>query len=166
MKVKEVLDAIKTVVDFIEVSNKINEILEKFSVLGIDLENINPYDFSSLMKLASIQSTELDLTKEDIEEIEKELNEFLEMDLDKVRESLTKIQRYIGTYSSFKLKAKSFSRVASSSNKDINSLAQMFGLKLPKSKRGDEEDFELSEVEEFNEEEIKKVVEEFKKSKK
>jgi len=151
--IADLLDAVDKINKFVKFGERVGRIIGQLASCGIDISKINPYDINSLIAMAvRLRSQGYNVTDVDIEELREEFKEILEMDLDEINKANRTIRRFISTYKSASSTLSIVNRTVGAGLEQMQALAQLFGLKMPK-----EEVEEVEEIEELEEEEIEEL---------
>ena len=154
----DLLDAIDTINKFVNFGDRVAKVLSALSRAGVDVSRINPYDFGSLLQLSMAMRNNPEFEEIDVELLKEEFKEILELDIDDVRRKLSVITRFITVYSQANRTMQRVSRTMGASLDQLNTLANLFGLKLPTASQSKEaEEEEKVEIKEMNDEEIKEL---------
>ena len=160
--IADLLDAVDKINKFVKFGERVGRIIGQLASCGIDISRINPYDINSLIAMAvRLRSQGYNVEDIDIEELREEFREILEMDLDEINKANRTIRRFISTYKSASSTLSIVNRTVGAGLEQMQALAQLFGLKMPK-----EEKEELEEIEELEDEEIEELREAIKQFKK
>lgn len=160
VKLSEVLNAIRVIKRYIDVRDKINELLVALASAGIDVSRVNfnnPMSLISVLSKARQQGVDVD-----VETIFEEIEEGYDVSLDEVDEAVRVLKRFAMTSRSVDGTLKVFSRMTKTSISDLNAFAQMFGLKVPTQKSSEVVE-EVEEEDELSEEDIEDLREIVKK---
>jgi len=160
VRLSEVLNAIRVVKRYIDVRDKINELLVALASAGIDVSRVNfnnPMSLISVLSKARQQGVDVD-----VETIFEELEEGFDVSLDEVDEAVKVLKRFAVTSRNVDGTLRVFSRMTKTSVNDLNAFAQMFGLKVPTQKSGETVE-EIEEEEELSEEDVRDMKEIIKK---
>jgi len=154
----DLLDAIDTINKFVNFGERVAKTLSALSRAGVDISRINPYDFGSLLQLSMAMKSNPEFEEIDVELLKEEFKEILELDLNDVRNKLSVIQRFMNIYSQANRTMQRVNRTMGVSLDQLNTLANLFGLKLPTAQqsRGTKEEEEI-EIEEMTDDEIKEL---------
>ena len=160
VKLSEVLNAIRVVKRYIDVRDKINELLVALASAGIDVSRVNfnnPMSLISVLSKARQQGVDVD-----VETIFEELEEGFDVSLDEVDEAVKTLKRFALTSRNVDGTLRLFRNFAKTSVNDLNAFAQMFGLKVPTQKNAEAIE-EVEEEEELSEEDVRDMKEIIKK---
>ena len=156
VKLSEVLNAIRVIKRYIDIREKINELLVALASAGIDVSRVN---FNNPMSLISVLSKARQHGVDvDIDTIIEEIEEGFDVSLNEVEEAVRVLRMFAVTSRSVDSTLRLFSQTAKTSVDDLNVVAKMFGLKVPTMK-GSESGEEEEEEEELTEEDIKDMKE-------
>jgi len=160
--IADLLDAVDKINKFVKFGERVGRIIGQLASCGIDISKINPYDINSLIAMAvRLRSQGYNVTDVDIEELREEFREILEMDLDEINKANRTIRRFISTYKSASSTLSVVNRTVGAGLEQMQALAQLFGLKMPKEEVEEEE--EIEELEEEELEELKEAIKAFRK---
>jgi len=160
--IADLLDAVDKINKFVKFGERVGRIIGQLASCGIDISKINPYDINSLIAMAvRLRSQGYNVTDVDIEELREESKEILEMDLDEINKANRTIRRFISTYKSASSTLSVVNRTVGAGLEQMQALAQLFGLKMPKEEVEEEE--EIEELEEEELEELKEAIKAFRK---
>lgn len=151
VRLSEVLNAIRVIKRYIDVRDKINEMLMALASAGIDVSRVNfnnPMSLISVLSKARQQGVDVD-----IETIFEEIEEGYDVSLDEVDEAVKVLKKFAAVSRSVDSTLRVFGRSTKTSVNDLNAFAQMFGLKVP-TQKGSEVVEEVEEEEELSEEDI------------
>jgi len=156
VRLSEVLNAIRVIKRYIDVRERINELLVALASAGIDVSRVN---FNNPMSLISVLSKARQHGVDvDVETIFEELEEGFDVSLDEVDEAVKTLKRFALTSRNVDGTLRLFKSFAKTSVNDLNAFAQMFGLKVP-TQRNTEAVEEVEEEEELSEEDVRDMKE-------
>ena len=158
----DLLDAIDTINKFVNFGDRVAKVLSALSRAGVDVSRINPYDFGSLLQLSMAMRNNPEFEEIDVELLKEEFKEILELDIDDVRRKLSVITRFITVYSQANRTMQRVSRTMGASLDQLNTLANLFGLKLPTASQPEEEKIEIEEMSSEEIKELEDVIRKFK----
>lgn len=167
---RDLIEAMRTINKFVQFGEKVGELMRTLYRAGVDIRRINPYDISSLIQLARSTDIGEEFDEEKLEELISEFEDIIDTPISEIENSLRIMSKYMQVMKSAERQLKRVTERMGMRMDEINALAEMFGIKLPhRSKQTVEElDYEEDYVEGMTEEEVeelKKIIEDFKKSK-
>lgn len=166
VKLSEVLNAIRVIKRYLDVKEKISELLISLASAGVDISRVNfnnPMSLISVLNMAKNRGVDVD-----IDTLLEEIDESYDITIDEVNEAVRVLRVFAQTSSAVDSTLRVFGRNAKASARDIESIAAMFGLKTPSSKLKEEEpevEEEINDEEKLSEEDledIKTIVQKFK----
>ena len=159
--IADLLDAVDKINKFVKFGERVGRIIGQLASAGIDVSRINPYVINSLISIAvRLRSQGYNVENLDVESLREEFREILEMDLDEINKANRTIRRFISTYKSASSTLSVVNRTVGAGLEQMQALAQLFGLKMPKEEKVEEEEIEELEDEEI--EELKEAIRQFK----
>jgi len=153
---KDLIDALK----FIQRVNRFNEnvmtLIRSLNRVGIDVNRLNPNNFSDILKLSMQLRSEGFIEDIDLEQIEKDFEDLMNHSIDDIQKYTNIIDRFLSYVTRSSRVIERYNKLLGSSTKELGMLANMFGLSLPTSKEVTE-DITITDTEELTEEEKKKL---------
>jgi len=170
--VRDFLEALERIHKFVTFGERVSNVIQALSRAGLDVGNVNPNDFGSLIRLAgSLKSQGYDIDESDIISLREEFEEILDMNIDEIYEATNVIRRFSSMFKRASSCIKDASRQLPTNPEAVNNLFALFGLQ-PKirTKAIEEVEKEIEEEEEveLDEElksEFKEIAEKYRKIK-
>jgi len=161
--IADLLDAVDKINKFVKFGERVGRIIGQLASCGIDVSRINPYDINSLISIAvRLRSQGYNVENLDVEELREEFREILEMDLDEINKANRTIRRFISTYKSASSTLSVVNRTVGAGLDQMQALAQLFGLKVGREEKVEEEVEEVEELEDEEIEELREAIRQFK----
>jgi len=162
--IADLLDAVDKINKFVKFGERVGRIIGQLASCGIDISKINPYDINSLIAMAvRLRSQGYNVENLDVESLREEFREILEMDLDEINKANRTIRRFISTYKSASSTLSIVNRTVGAGLDQMQALAQLFGLKMPREEKvGELDEEEIEELEDEEIEELKEAIRQFK----
>ena len=159
IKLSEVLNAIRVIKRYVDIKEKINELLAGLASAGVDITKVNFNNPMSLVAaLSKARQRGVDI---DIDTVFEEVEEGFDVTLEEVDEAVKVLSRFAMVSRRVDNALRVFSRSAKTSVDDLEAMARMLGLKVPSSSTEVVEEKE----EEFTEEDIRDMKEVIRKYK-
>ena len=162
--IADLLDAVDKINKFVKFGERVGRIIGQLASCGIDISKINPYDINSLIAMAvRLRSQGYNVENLDVESLREEFREILELDLDEINKANRTIRRFISTYKSASSTLSIVNRTVGAGLDQMQALAQLFGLKMPREEKvGELDEEEIEELEDEEIEELKEAIRQFK----
>lgn len=155
VRLSEVVNAIRTIKAFVDFRDKVNELLIYMASAGIDISKVNFNNPMSLMKAFSVmRKSNVDV---DIETIFDELGSADEITFEEVENAVRVLTRYATVSGKIDSMLSRFSRDSRMGAGDVESLAEMFGLKVGSRSGGQVEESEDDVDVELTDEDIEEI---------
>jgi len=156
--VRDFLEALEKIHKFVTFGERVSNVMQVLSRAGLDVGNVNPTDFSSLIRLASsLRNQGYDIDESDIVALREEFEEILDMDIEEINRATNVIRKFSSMFRRASYCIRDASRQLPTNPEAINNLFALFGLQ-PKIRTKTTEEIE----EEMEEEEETEISEELK----
>ena len=162
--IRDLLEAVNTIRKFVEFGERANELLRALVKVGVDISSINPYDITSFIRLAQIYRNEVEFNEEELQRLQEEFEDILDTPLTEINRCVNIINRFAYMHKKATNSLKTLTKRVGMRREEINILAEMFGLRLPESRKEIELEKEEEELSEEEIEEIRKAIKKFKES--
>ena len=161
---RDLMEALKFIQRVNRFSENVITLIKSLNRVGIDVNRLNPNNFSDILKLSMQLRNEGFIEDVDIEQIEKDFEDLMNHSIDDIQKYTNIIDRFLSYVTRSSRVIERYNRLLGSSTKELGMLANMFGLPLPTSKETTE-DITITDTEELTEEEkkkLRKIIEQFK----
>ncbi len=159
---RDFLEAVDKIKKFVDFGEKAGKLIFALSKAGVDINNINPYDFNSMLRLAMAYRGQVGIDEDiDVEELRQEFEEILDISVTEIRQCISTINRFMSVYRSATHTLKTASKHVGVSKEQLAFLGELFNLKLPTRKEEEEEEEVIEEFTEDEKEEIRKIIKKF-----
>jgi len=153
---RDLIEALKFIQRVNRFSENVITLIKSLNRVGIDVNRLNPNNFSDILKLSMQLRNEGFIEDVDIEQIEKDFEDLMNHSIDDVRKYTNIIDRFLSHVTRSSRIMDRYNKLLGSSTKELGLLANMFGLSLPTDKEVTE-DITVTDTEELTEEEKKKL---------